>query len=170
MRQAGRGDEPFAVILSDDVIRSEEPAIGQLARVFDAHGGGVVAGLRVERSELSKYGVIDPSGEPSPMPGVTPLRGMVEKPEPEDAPSDVAIIGRYVLPPEIFPILERMKLDAKGEIQLTDGLRDCWSIPGSTPMNLRESAMMRAISWAIWRRRLSSHSSARTSDPHFGII
>ncbi len=117
------GDEPFAVILSDDVIKSEEPAIGQLARVFDAHGGGVVAGLRVEKRALSKYGVIEPSGEPPPAPGVTPLKGMVEKPEPEDAPSDVAIIGRYVLPPEIFEVLERMKPDAKGEIQLTDGLR-----------------------------------------------
>lgn len=117
------GDEPFAVILSDDVIKSEEPAIGQLVRAFDAHGGGVVAGLRVEKHALSKYGVVEPSGEPSPAPGVTPLKGMVEKPKPEDAPSDVAIIGRYVLPPEIFPILERMKPDAKGEIQLTDGLR-----------------------------------------------
>ncbi len=117
------GDEPFAVILSDDVIRSEEPVIGQLVRVFDAHGGGVIAGVRVEKSELSKYGIIDPSGEPSPAPGVTPLKGMVEKPEPEHAPSNVAIIGRYVLPPEIFPILERVKPDAKGEIQLTDGLR-----------------------------------------------
>ena len=117
------GDEPFAVILSDDVIRSEEPAIGQLVRVFHAHGGGVVAGLRVEKHALSKYGVIDPSGEPPPAPGVTPLKGMVEKPKPEDAPSDIAIIGRYVLPPEIFLILEHMEPDAKGEIQLTDGLR-----------------------------------------------
>lgn len=117
------GEEPFAVILCDDIIRSEEPAIGQLVRAFEAHGGGVLAGLRVERSALSRYGVVDPSGEPPPAPGVTPLRGMVEKPRPEDAPSDLAIIGRYVLPPGIFPALERAGPDAKGEIQLTDGLR-----------------------------------------------
>ena len=117
------GNEPFAVILSDDIIRSKEPAIGQLIRVYEAHGGGVVAGLRVEKHALSKYGVIDPSGEPSPALGVTPLKGMVEKPKPEDAPSDIAIIGRYILPPEIFSMLGCVRPDAKGEIQLTDGLR-----------------------------------------------
>ena len=117
------GDEPFAVILCDDIIRSEEPAIGQLVRAFEAHGGGAIAGLRVEKRDISRYGVVDPSGEPPPAPGVTPLRGMVEKPAPEDAPSDIAIIGRYVLPPEIFEALERVRPDAKGEIQLTDGLR-----------------------------------------------
>ena len=117
------GEEPFAVILCDDIIRSEEPAIGQLVLAFEAHGGGALAGLRVERSALSRYGVVDPSGEPPPAPGVTPLKGMVEKPRPEDAPSDLAIIGRYVLPPEVFPALERAGPDARGEIQLTDGLR-----------------------------------------------
>ncbi len=117
------GEEPFAVVLSDDVIRSETPAVGQLVRAFEAHGGGMVAGLRVGRDAISKYGVVDPSGDPPPAPGLTPLRGMVEKPAPEDAPSDIAIIGRYVLPPEIFSALERVQPDPRGEIQLTDGLR-----------------------------------------------
>ncbi len=117
------GEEPFAVMLCDDIIRSETPAIGQLVRAFEAHGGGVVAGLRVERRDLWKYGVIDPADAPPPAPRVTPIRGMVEKPRPEDAPSNLAIIGRYVLPPEVFAALERVPPDAGGEIQLTDGLR-----------------------------------------------
>ncbi len=117
------GDAPFAVMLCDDIIRSETPAIGQLVGVFEAHGGGVIAGLRVQRSALSKYGVVDPSDAPAPSPGVIPLKGVVEKPDPKDAPSDVAIVGRYVLPPEVFSSLERARPDARGEIQLTDGLR-----------------------------------------------
>lgn len=117
------GEEPFAVILSDDVIRSEKPVIGQLAKVYERHGGAILAVMGVDAENISKYGVADPADTPHPGPGVIPLRGLVEKPLPEEAPSDLAIIGRYILPPGIFGALERVAPDAKGEIQLTDGIR-----------------------------------------------
>ncbi|MBI3128063.1 MAG: UTP--glucose-1-phosphate uridylyltransferase GalU [Candidatus Tectomicrobia bacterium] len=117
------GDEPFAVILSDDLIRSEVPAIRQLADVQEARGGAVVAAMRVARDQVSKYGVVVPDGSPAPGLRLTSLKGMVEKPSPEKAPSDLAIIGRYILPSEIFGVLERTPKDPKGEVQLTDGIR-----------------------------------------------
>jgi len=117
------GDEPFAVILSDDLIRSRKPAIRQLIEAQEAHGGGVIAVMRVEGENISKYGVVVPDAGAAPGPGLTRLKGMVEKPSAAEAPSDLAIIGRYVLPPETFAALERVTPDAKGEIQLTDGLR-----------------------------------------------
>ncbi|MEK6711083.1 MAG: UTP--glucose-1-phosphate uridylyltransferase [Nitrospinota bacterium] len=117
------GDEPFAVILSDDLIRGAAPAIGQLAGVYERHPGAVLAAMKVAKDQISKYGVVIPSGAPAPGPRITPLKGMVEKPPAHQAPSDLAIIGRYILPPGIFEALERTPPDAKGEIQLTDGLR-----------------------------------------------
>ncbi len=117
------GDEPFAVVLSDDIIRSETPAVRQLTDAYERHGAAVIAVMRVGRDQISKYGVAVPKKGPSPGPRITPLEGMVEKPPAEEAPSDLAIIGRYVLPPEIFAVLERTPPDAKGEVQLTDGLR-----------------------------------------------
>ena len=117
------GDEPFAVILSDDVILSETPVIGQMAEAYENHGGAVISVMQVAHEEISKYGSVVPSGDPSPGPRLTRLSGMVEKPSPEEAPSDMAIIGRYILPPEIFGCLERVAPDAKGEIQLTDAIR-----------------------------------------------
>ncbi len=117
------GDEPFAVILSDDVIRSEVPAIRQLIESYDANGTATIAVMEVEGGEISKYGSVIPAGGESPGPRLTQLRGMVEKPPAEKAPSNLAIIGRYVLPPEIFGAIEKVKPDAKGEIQLTEALR-----------------------------------------------
>ena len=117
------GDEPFAVILSDDVILSETPVIGQMAEAYENHGGAVISVMQVAHEEISKYGSVVPSGENSPGPRLTRLSGMVEKPSPEEAPSDMAIIGRYILPPEIFGCLERVAPDTKGEIQLTDAIR-----------------------------------------------
>ncbi len=117
------GNEPFAVILSDDIIRSEKPAIGQLAEAYEAHGGAIVSVMEVENKEISKYGSVVPSGDLPPGPRLTPLKGMVEKPLASEAPSNLAIIGRYILPPEIFECLENVVPDANGEIQLTDGIR-----------------------------------------------
>ena len=117
------GEEPFAVILSDDLIRCEVPAIGQLARVYERHPGAVLAAMKVPRDQISKYGVVVPDGRPAPEPRLTPLKGMVEKPPADKAPSDLAIIGRYILPPGTFEALERTPPDAKGELQLTDGIR-----------------------------------------------
>ena len=113
------GDEPFAVMLPDDVIQSAKPALGQMIEVYHSQGGGVIAIEEVPRDQVSSYGVITP--EPL-SDEVYRIRGLVEKPPPEKAPSNLAIVGRYILPPEIFDCLERTRPGAKGEIQLTDGL------------------------------------------------
>ena len=114
------GDEPFAVILGDDVIDAEPPAIRQMIDVFDEVGGPVLAIERVPRQTVSSYGIIDAE---EIKPGIYQIRDLVEKPPVDEAPSDLAIIGRYVLTPDIFPALERIGKDRTGEIQLTNGLR-----------------------------------------------
>jgi UTP--glucose-1-phosphate uridylyltransferase len=115
------GDEPFAVMLGDDIIDSAVPCMKQMVGVFERHGGPVIAVQQVARDEISAYGVID--GVPEEDERVYRIRDMVEKPRAEDAPSDLAIIGRYILTPDIFEALETTPRDAGGEIQLTNGLR-----------------------------------------------
>jgi UTP--glucose-1-phosphate uridylyltransferase len=114
------GDEPFAVLLGDDVIDAQPPALRQLIDVYEEFGGPVLAVERVPRSDVSSYGVI--AYEPI-RDGVYRITDMVEKPRQEEAPSDLAIIGRYVLTPDIYPALEATAADRTGEIQLTNGLR-----------------------------------------------
>ena len=114
------GDEPFAVILGDDVIDSTPPALRQMIDVFQEVDGPVLAIERVPRDDVSSYGIIDAE---EIRPGVYRIRDMVEKPARADAPSDLAIIGRYILTPDIFPALEATATDRTGEIQLTNGLR-----------------------------------------------
>jgi UTP--glucose-1-phosphate uridylyltransferase len=116
------GDEPFAVMLGDDIIDSKVPCMKQMVEVFERHGGPVIAVQQVPKSEISAYGVIDATAEPG-QDRVYRIRDLVEKPRVEDAPSDLAIIGRYILTPEVFEELERTPRDAAGEIQLTNGLR-----------------------------------------------
>jgi UTP--glucose-1-phosphate uridylyltransferase len=117
------GDEPFAVMLGDDIIDSRVPCMKQMVDVFEKHGGPVIAVHRVPREEISAYGVID--GRPAEGDDrVFRIKDLVEKPRPEDAPSDLAIIGRYILTPDVFEALENTPRDAGGEIQLTNGLRD----------------------------------------------
>ena len=113
------GDEPFAVLLPDDIFDADPPCLRQLLDVAAAEDGPVVALMRVARAEVSKYGIVEarPLGERR-----FHLTGMVEKPRIEQAPSDLAILGRYILPPEIFSILAQAKPGAGGEIQLTDAL------------------------------------------------
>lgn len=118
------GDEPFAVILGDDVIDADPPAIKQLVDVFERLKGPVLAVERVPRDQISNYGVIAFDPATSLGNGIYQVTDLVEKPAPEDAPSDLAIIGRYVLTPDIFPALASMKSDRTGEIQLTNGLRE----------------------------------------------
>jgi UTP--glucose-1-phosphate uridylyltransferase len=118
------GDEPFAVILADDVIDADPPAIRQLIDVFDRLGGPVLAVERVPRNELSNYGIIDIEPNAQLGDGIYQVRDLVEKPPVGEAPSDLAIIGRYVLTPDIFPALAATKSDRTGEIQLTNGLRE----------------------------------------------
>jgi UTP--glucose-1-phosphate uridylyltransferase len=114
------GNHPFAVLLPDDVILSREPALGQMRRVFDRTGRPVIALMKVSTEETKRYGVI--GGE---LVGDRTFRitEMVEKPQ-RNPPSHYAISGRYILPPEIFPILQRTERGAGGEIQLTDALRE----------------------------------------------
>ncbi len=116
------GDEPFAVMLGDDIIDSPVPCMKQMVDVYEAHGGPVVAVHRVPREELSSYGVI--AGVPEGTSGkVYRVHDLVEKPRVEEAPSNLAIIGRYILTPDVFEALEKTPRDAGGEIQLTNALR-----------------------------------------------
>ena len=114
------GEEPFAVILADDVIDAHPPAVRQMIDVFDEVNGPVLAIERVPRENVSAYGIIDAE---EIRPGVYRIRDLVEKPPAAEAPSDLAIIGRYILTPDIFPALEATASDRTGEIQLTNGLR-----------------------------------------------
>jgi UTP--glucose-1-phosphate uridylyltransferase len=114
------GDEPFAVILGDDVIDANPPALRQMIDVFEEVDGPVLAVERVPREDVSKYGIIDAD---EIRPGVYRIKDLVEKPPREEAPSDLAIIGRYILTPDIFPALAATVSDRTGEIQLTNGLR-----------------------------------------------
>src|SRR5919106_3439967 len=116
------GDEPFAVLLSDDVMlnRGGVPVTKQLIDAHAAHRGSVIAIQRVERSEVSRYGILDPLHEEGRL---VEMRDLVEKPAVDEAPSDLAVLGRYVLTPKIFTILEQTPRGAGGEIQLTDAIR-----------------------------------------------
>ncbi len=119
------GDEPFAVLLGDVLIPGENPATRQLIDVYMATGTGAIAVEEVPREKTHLYGIV--SGEPAPIPPfgerLLRIRDLVEKPKPADAPSNLAITGRYVLPPAIFDCLERTEPGAGGEIQLTDAMR-----------------------------------------------
>ena len=114
------GEEPFGVFLGDDIIVSRTPCMRQLLDVYARYQGPIVAVMRIPGLDISRYGVI----KPKPLGGnVYEVLDMVEKPAPADAPSDLAIIGRYVLTPDLFPILAETPADSRGEIQLTNGLR-----------------------------------------------
>lgn len=117
------GDEPFAVVLADDVYDADPPALKQMIDVFEKAGGPVLAVERVPMDKVSSYGVI--ACEPAPQFGKDVFRvtDLVEKPPRNEAPSDLAIIGRYILTPDIFPSLHATGKDKSGEIQLTNGLR-----------------------------------------------
>src|SRR3954465_9599554 len=118
------GNEPFAVILGDDVIDADPPATKQLIDVFERVNGPVLAVERVPRDDISSYGVIAFDANARLGDGIYQVRDLVEKPPKEEAPSDLAIIGRYILTPDIFPCLAKTKSDRTGEIQLTNGLRE----------------------------------------------
>ncbi len=117
------GDDPFAVILADDVIDAEPPALGQMIEVFKQVNGPVLAVERVPVEEISNYGVVDVDRAQPLGDGVYAIRDLVEKPSPHEAPSNLAIIGRYILTPDVFPALKATASDRTGEIQLTNGLR-----------------------------------------------
>jgi UTP--glucose-1-phosphate uridylyltransferase len=119
------GDEPFAVLLGDDIIDAPTPCLRQMLDVYEAHSGSIIAIQEVPREALSSYGII--SGTPVAFNGqqdrLYRITDLVEKPRAEQAPSNLAVIGRYILQPEIFDALASTEPGAGGEIQLTDGLR-----------------------------------------------
>jgi UTP--glucose-1-phosphate uridylyltransferase len=115
------GDEPFAVLLSDDVmLHPTMPITGQLIDAFKAHRGSAIAVQRVPREDVGRYGIVAPLHEEGRL---VEIGDLVEKPSVEDAPSDLAVLGRYVLTPRIFDMLEQTPRGAGGEIQLTDAIK-----------------------------------------------
>ena len=114
------GHEPFAVLLGDDIIRSEKPTLKSMIEVYDRLRTSVIGAMEVPHEEVDRYGIISPEEKN----GIIRIRDLVEKPRPEDAPSNLAVIGRYIIEPEIFSLLERALPGKGGEIQLTDALRE----------------------------------------------
>ncbi|KAA6476119.1 UTP--glucose-1-phosphate uridylyltransferase [Bacillus swezeyi] len=115
------GDEPFAVLLGDDIMVSEKPALQQLIDVYEQYQTEVIGVQTVEPAEVSKYGIIQTSVQKNK---VYDIQDLVEKPSVKEAPSNIAVMGRYILEPSIFPILDQTKRGAGNEIQLTDALRE----------------------------------------------
>ena len=115
------GNEPFAVLLPDDVIAAEKPCLQQMVEAYAQTGGNMVAAMEVPPSKASSYGVLDVSED---MGSILRVKGMVEKPKAEDAPSNLAVIGRYILTPKVMVNLNRMRAGAGGEIQLTDAIAE----------------------------------------------
>ncbi|HVG35889.1 MAG TPA: UTP--glucose-1-phosphate uridylyltransferase GalU [Pyrinomonadaceae bacterium] len=114
------GDEPFAVMLSDDIVDAKVPALRQMLNVYEKYDAPVLGTMQVEGEAISRFGVIDAEEVEE---GVFKIKDMVEKPPFEEAPSDMAIIGRYILTPDIFDELERTRPGLGGEIQATDAMR-----------------------------------------------
>ncbi len=119
------GDEPFAVLLADDIVDAEKPALKQMIEVFEKYNAPVIATMQVEGEAISRFGVIDAE---EVEPNVYKIKDMVEKPAFKDAPSDLAIIGRYILTPDIFDAIEKTEKGAGGEIQITDAMCDLLKI------------------------------------------
>ena len=116
------GDEPFAVILPDDVIAAEKSCLAQMVEAYENTGGCMVAAMPVPDEKASAYGILDPKTDT--MNREVPVRGMVEKPAPGEAPSNLAVIGRYILTPEVMNTLDNAKSGAGGEVQLTDAIAE----------------------------------------------
>lgn len=120
------GDEPFAVLLGDDLVHNEgTPALKQLIDVHEKTGGSVVALEKVDMKEIFRYGVADTEWIKG---AVCKVKGLVEKPEPDKAPSNLAVIGRYIFTPALFELLEKVEPDKSGEIQLTAGMNSLCAV------------------------------------------
>jgi UTP--glucose-1-phosphate uridylyltransferase len=113
------GDEPFAILLADDVILSERPCLQQMIEAYNTTGGNMVGVVDVPREQTNRYGILDVSSDDGRL---VKVKGMVEKPDPSKAPSNISVIGRYILQPEVFGYLEDKTTGAGGEIQLTDSM------------------------------------------------
>ncbi|MCG8564194.1 MAG: UTP--glucose-1-phosphate uridylyltransferase GalU [Desulfobacterales bacterium] len=114
------GDEPFAVLLADDMIQAEKPVLAEMVKTFDRVRASMAAVMEVPTDQTDKYGILDSEATE---PNIVRVNDMVEKPSPEDAPSNLAIVGRYILMPQIFDYLGRKEAGAGGEIQLTDAMK-----------------------------------------------
>ena len=121
------GNEPFAVLLPDDVIAAETPCLQQMVEAHAETGGCMVAAMEVAPKRTSSYGVLDIAEDNG---AIVRVKGMVEKPKPEDAPSNLAVIGRYILTPKVLTNLNKIKQGAGGEIQLTDAIAEETKRPG----------------------------------------
>jgi UTP--glucose-1-phosphate uridylyltransferase len=117
------GDEPFAVILPDDVIAAKKPCLKQMIEVYEETGSSVLATQEVEGKAISAYGVLDVKPTDKQGGRLHEVQNLVEKPKPEEAPSNLAIIGRYILTPRVFDTLASTKPGKLGELQLTDGIK-----------------------------------------------
>lgn len=115
------GDDPFAVLLGDDIMVSDPPALAQMIHLYEKTGSQIVGVRQVQPADVSKYGIIDSQGAED---GVHRITNLVEKPSIAEAPSRTAVMGRYILKPSIFPILDRIERGAGGEYQLTDALKE----------------------------------------------
>lgn len=113
------GNEPFAVLLPDDVIQADKPCLQQMVEAYNETGGNMVAAMEVPKSRISSYGVLDIKED---MGNLVSVKGMVEKPKTEDAPSNLAVIGRYILSPKVLANIDTMEAGAGGELQLTDAI------------------------------------------------
>jgi UTP--glucose-1-phosphate uridylyltransferase len=114
------GDEPFAVLLADDLIQTDKPVLSEMVKKFDRLRASMAAVMEVDKDQTDKYGILDAQKVEE---DIVRIDDMVEKPKPEDAPSNLAIIGRYILTPKIFEYLEKGQTGAGGEIQLTDAMK-----------------------------------------------
>ncbi|HEX6843045.1 MAG TPA: UTP--glucose-1-phosphate uridylyltransferase GalU [Stellaceae bacterium] len=124
------GDEPFAVLLADDLILADKPCLTQMVEVHNETDGNVVAVMEVPRDQTNRYGILDVEQDDGRL---VKMRGVVEKPEPAKAPSNLSIIGRYILQPEVFEHLARIGRGAGNEIQLTDALAEL--VRGNKPFH-----------------------------------
>lgn len=127
------GDEPFAVLLGDDIMLSEDPALLQMMRLYEKEEMAIVGVQKVPRQDVNKYGIISSTGS---LEGVHELKGLVEKPSPETAPSEYAIMGRYILEPSIFPVLAKLERGVGAEYQLTDALHEICRTEGLLALDL----------------------------------
>ncbi|MCW2743689.1 MAG: UTP-glucose-phosphate uridylyltransferase [Mycobacterium sp.] len=125
------GERPFACLLGDDIIDARESLLGQMLAVRDRHGGSVLALMPVSREQIQLYGCAEVEVVPGESADVVRVRTTVEKPSPQDAPSDLAVIGRYVLSPRVFDVLRGTKPGRGGEIQLTDAINELAQLPDS---------------------------------------
>ncbi len=123
------GDEPFAVLLADDLIKADTPTLVEMVEVYEQHGGSVVSLMEVPKEHTSRYGVVTPGAMEGPL---VEIKGLVEKPDPADAPSNLAIVGRYILQPEVMTYLAEGKSGAGNEIQLTDSMLE---LVGKSPFH-----------------------------------